>query len=151
MQAVFPVCVQMAAVSEGRHISDVGVQTGAHASSGRSHSAALRPHVLCEKAISGLPQEDHLAAGTVPRLPHAVGLLKVQSVNGISPANERFHGSPLILPSRKRYGEMRQSVLRFRSVVHMYITQKQYIKVHRCSFLICLSSSMEFFWSCGYR
>lgn len=132
---------QTAAVSEGRHLSDVGEQTGAHASSRRPHSAALCPHVLCEKAISGLPQEDRLAAGTVPRLPHTVGLLRVQSLTYISTRNERFRGSPLILPSRKCYVEMRQNVLRVRSVVHMYITQKQYIKVHRCSFLMDLSIS----------
>lgn len=79
-----PARAQMAAVSEGRHLSDVGGQTGAHASSRRPHSAAICPHVLCEKAIPGLPQEDRLAAGTVPRLPHTVGLLKVQSLTYIS-------------------------------------------------------------------
>lgn len=117
----------MAAVSEGRHLSDVGVQTGANASPCRPHFAALRPHVLCEKALSVLPQEDHLAAGAVPRLPHTVGLLTVQSLIYVFTKMLQ----KLILPSRKRYVKMRQSVLRFRSLVHMCITQKQYIKVDR--------------------
>lgn len=73
-QPILPVRTQMAAVSEGRHLSDVGVQTGANAPPCRPHSAALRPHVLCAKALSGLPQEDRLAAGAVPRLPHTVWL-----------------------------------------------------------------------------
>lgn len=86
----FPVHAQMAAVSEGRCISDVGVQTGADASSCCPHSTALRPHVLCEKAFFGLPEEDRLAAGTVPRLPHTVSLLKVQSSTHITTKTTYF-------------------------------------------------------------
>lgn len=127
----------MAAVSEGRHPADAGVQTAAHASSCRPHSAALRPHVLCEKAFSGLPQEDRLAAGAVPRLPHTVGLLKVQSLSCICTKMGDF----MVLPYRKHYLKMRQSVLQFRSLVHIYITQKQYIKVGGRSVSMCLSVS----------
>lgn len=36
-----------------------------------------------------------------------------------------------ILPSRQRYVKMRQSLVRFRSVIHMHVTQKQYMKVHK--------------------
>lgn len=35
----------------------------------------------------------------------------------------------LILVTRKRYVRMRQSLVRFRSLVHMYVNRKQYIKV----------------------
>lgn len=35
----------------------------------------------------------------------------------------------LILPSRKRYVKMRENLVRFRSLVHMYVNRKQYIKV----------------------
>lgn len=127
----FPVYAQTAAVSEGRHLSDVGVQTGANAPPCRPHSAALRPHVLCEKALSGLPQEDCLAASTVPRLPYTVGSRTSQSLTSVVTKIRDVMVFPLTLPSRKRYVKMRHSVLRFRSLVHMYITQKQYIKVDR--------------------
>lgn len=128
-QPIFPVYAQTAAVSEGRHLSDVGVQTGANATPCRPHSAALRPHVLCEKTLSGLPQEDRLAAGTVPWLPHTVGSLTVE--NYVVTKTRDVIVFPLILPSRKRYVKMRQSVLQFRSLVHIYITQKQYMKVDK--------------------
>lgn len=92
-QPIFPAYAKTAAVSEGRHLPDVGVQTGANASPCRPHSAALRSHVLCEKAFSGLPQEDHLAAGTVPRLPYTVGSLSSKFDLSLC-KNESCHGVP---------------------------------------------------------
>lgn len=40
----------------------------------------------------------------------------------------------LILPFRKRYVKMRESLVRFRSLVHMYVNRKRYIKVHKVVF-----------------
>lgn len=46
-----------------------------------------------------------------------------------------LHGTPiLILPSRKRYVKMRESLVRFRSLVHMYVNRKRYIKVQEVCF-----------------
>lgn len=39
-----------------------------------------------------------------------------------------------ILPYRKRYVKMRESLVRFRSLIHMYVNRKQYIKVHGVCF-----------------
>lgn len=48
-----------------------------------------------------------------------------------------FH--PLILPFRKRYVKMRESLVRFRSLVHMYVNRKQYIKVREPLLQQCFS------------
>lgn len=46
-----------------------------------------------------------------------------------------FHDIPtVILPFRKRYVKMRESLVRFRSLVHMYVNRKRYIKVHEVCF-----------------
>lgn len=52
-----------------------------------------------------------------------------------------------ILSSRKRYVKMRESLVRFRSLVHMYVSRKRYIKVH-----VCLPQNMVFsFLPRGYN
>ncbi len=46
-----------------------------------------------------------------------------------------LHDTPiLILSSRKRYVKMRESLVRFRSLVHMYVNRKRYIKVQEVCF-----------------
>lgn len=46
--------------------------------------------------------------------------------------------SVIILSCRKRYVKMRESLVRFRSYVRMYVNRKQYIKVLVLYLLFCV-------------
>lgn len=52
------------------------------------------------------------------------------------------------IPSRKRYVKMRESLVRFRSLVHMYVNRKRYIKVHEIQDNVSLSISRQYNFSC---